>query len=121
MAAFKIGEVVEILGYAHRQHQNEEELGWRRATIANIRGKFVCLEYDSQRHPEKLAEIVKVGETIRHEIVEDGPLSIDSMSRTEIEFTPDLVQWVTYILSNPEAEHERYTFFDQLSLLQKTS
>ena len=121
MAAFKIGDVVEILGYAHRQHQNEEELGWRRATIANIRGKFVSLEYDSQRHPEKLAEIVKVGETIRHEIVEDGPLSIDSMSRTEIEFTPDLVQWVTYILSNPEAEHERYTFFDQLSLLQKTS
>jgi hypothetical protein len=47
VAAFKIGEVVEILGYAHRQHQNEEELGWRRATIANIRGKFVSLEYDS--------------------------------------------------------------------------
>lgn len=81
-----------------------------------MRGKFVSLEFDAQRHPDKLAEIAKV-DSIRHEIVEDGPLSIDSMSRAEIEFTGDLIQWVTYILSTPEAEHERYTFFDQLNLL----
>lgn len=107
------------MGYSGKQ-QNEEELGWRRATIVNMKGKFVSLEYDAQRHPEKLAEIAKT-ESIRHEVVEDGPLPIDSMSRAEIEFTADLIQWVTYILTTPEAEHERHTFFDQLNLLQKSS
>lgn len=77
--------MVEILGFGGKQ-QNEEEFGWRRATIANLRGKFVSLEFDAQRHPNKLAEIVKV-DSIRHEKVEEGPLSIDSMSRAEIEFT----------------------------------
>jgi hypothetical protein len=76
-----------------------------------MKGKFVSLEFDAQRHPEKLAQIARV-DSIRHEFVEQGPLSIDSMSRAEIEFAPELIQWVTYILSNPEAEHERYTFFD---------
>ena len=51
---FKKGDQVEILGFSGA-HQNEEELGWRRATIANMRGKFVSLEFDSHRHPEKLA------------------------------------------------------------------
>ena len=51
---FKIGDIVEILGFAGKS-QNEEEFGWRRATIVNMRGKFVSLEFDAQRHPEKLA------------------------------------------------------------------
>jgi hypothetical protein len=63
-----------------------------------MRGKFVSLEFDPDRHPEKLAQIVKV-DAVRHELVEDGKLAIDNMSRTEIPFSQDLVQWVTAILT----------------------
>ena len=63
-----------------------------------MRGKFVSLEFDSHRHPEKLAQIVKV-DAVRHEVVEEGQLAIDNMSRTEIPFSQDLVQWVTAILT----------------------
>jgi hypothetical protein len=55
-----------------------------------MKGKFVSLEFDAQRHPEKLAQIARV-DSIRHEFVEQGPLSIDSMSRAEIEFAPELI------------------------------
>ena len=71
-----------------------------------MRGKYVSLEFDSHIHPEKLSQLVKV-DAIRHEQVNEGNLPIDNMSRAEILFSQELVQWVTTILLSPEAEHDR--------------
>ena len=92
---FKIGDRVETFGPSnYPSHSHSDVIGWRSAVISNIRGPFASLDFDEDRHPHQLSQIVRVN-SIRHEHIETGPLAIDNLARSEVALTNELVQWIS--------------------------
>ena len=84
-------------------------------------GKFAFIEFDKTQHANQLPTFVTLNQ-IRHAKEGDGSLPIDGLSRAEIAIPQDLIKWVTAILSgDSQYEHEKFTFYSQLQLLQQSS
>ncbi len=99
---------------ANHPHHQSDIAGWRSARVANIKGKFVSIEFDPARHPDQLPQIF-TNTQIRKPIPDDGVTAhLDFLTRKEVPIpSADLAEWITQILTSGHIhEHERETFFD---------
>lgn len=66
-------------------------------------GKYAHGEFDAGRHPGQLPQIYAMSQ-LRPEIVDDESSTkfIDGLSRAEVAFSPDLVQWMSHLLTSSE-------------------
>ena len=88
---FQEGQFVEVCSLPnHPEIKHKDIQGWRRAVIANAKGKYLSLEFDQDRHPMQLPQIFTNGE-VRHESYTDVNAHLDSLSRVEIVISPPLV------------------------------
>jgi len=55
---YKVGDCVEVLALPNNPHVHSDVVGWRRAKIVNIRGKYASLEFDPLRHQQQLPQIM---------------------------------------------------------------